>query len=182
MRVGSKLNDERVPQLVLQSKEMAMTLKISLGAAGLISLLSIGVVLADNHTNNQTAAGIKARQAQMQIQAFNLGILGAMAKGEAEYNAEAAVLAATNIVHAASIHQPQAWAPGSDNSNVEGTRALPALWQNFPDAGEKSAELLAAAEEMKTVAGNGREAIGGAMARLGGACSACHTSYRAPMN
>ncbi len=159
-----------------------MKLKISLIAAGLISSLTAGVVLADNHATNPHAWGIKARQAQMQIQAFNLSILGAMAKGEAEYNAETAVLAATNIVLAASIHQPQAWAPGSDNSAVEGTRALPALWQNFPDAGKKSAELKAAAEEMKAVAGNGREAIGGAMARLGGACNACHEAYRAPEN
>ena len=159
-----------------------MKLKKTLVAAGLISLLSAGVVLADNHANNPFAAGIKARQSQMQIHAFNIGILGAMAKGEAEYDAEAAVLAASNIVHSASIHQPQAWAPGSDNSAVEGTRALPALWQNFPDAGKKSAELLAAAEAMQAVAGNGRAAMGAAMGRLGGACRACHEAYRAPAN
>lgn len=159
-----------------------MKLKKSLVAAGLMLLLTVGVVLADNHVNNPFAAGIKARQAQMQIQAFNLGILGAMAKGEAEYDAEAAVLAANNIVLAASIHQPQAWAPGSDNSAAKETRALPALWQNFPDAGKKSAELQAAAKEMKAAAGNGQKAIGGAMARLGGACSACHKAYRAPAN
>ena len=159
-----------------------MKLKTSLVAAGVMSVLTVGVVLADNHVNNPFAAGIKARQATMQIQAFNLGILGAMAKGEAEYNADAAVLAANNIVLAASIHQPQAWAPGSDNSAVDGTKALPALWENFPDAAEKSAELLAAAEAMAAVAGDGQEAIGGAMARLGGACSACHKAYRAPSN
>lgn len=159
-----------------------MKLKLPLAAAGLMSLLTVGVVVANSQENNPFAAAVKARQAQMQIQAFNLGILGAMAKGEAEYNAEAAVLAANNIVLAASIHQPQAWAPGSDNTAVPGTRALPALWQNFPDAAEKSAELRAAAEAMKAVAGNGREAVGGAMARLGGACSACHMAYRAPAN
>lgn len=159
-----------------------MKLKKTLIAAGLTSLLTMGVVWADNHGDNPFAAGIKARQAAMQIQAFNLGILGAMAKGDAEYDAEAAVLAANNIVLAASIHQPQAWAPGSDNSAVQGTRALPALWQNFPDVAQKSADSLAAAEEMKAVAGNGQQALGGAMAKLGGACSACHKAYRAPAN
>lgn len=159
-----------------------MKLKKPLVAAGLLFSLMVGAVLADNHAKNPFAAGVKARQAQMQIQAFNLGILGAMAKGEAEYNAEAAVRAANNIVLAASIHQPQAWAPGSDNSAIEGTRALSALWENFPDASEKSAELLAAAEAMKVAAGDGKEAIGGAMARLGGACGACHKAYRAPAN
>ena len=155
-----------------------MKVKKTLAAAGLIFSLSAGVVLADNHANNPFAAGIKARQALMQVQAFNIGILGAMAKGEAEYDAEAATQAATNLVLAASIHQPQAWAPGSDNSAVEGTRALPALWQNFPDVGEKSAELLAAAEAMQAVAGNGQQAVGGAIGRLGRACGACHEDYR----
>ncbi len=159
-----------------------MKFQTSLVAVGLVSLLTVGAVLADNHVNNPFAAGIKARQAQMQIYAFNLGILGAMAKGETEYDAEAAVLAANNIVLAASVHQPQAWAPGSDNSAVSGTRALPALWQNFPDAAKKSAELMSAAEEMKAAAGNGQQAVGGAMAGLGGACSACHEAYRAPAN
>ena len=156
-----------------------MKLKLSLLAAGLITSLTAGAVLADNHAS-PFAAGIKARQAQMQLYAFNLGILGAMAKGEAEYNAEAAVLAANNIVLAASIHQPQAWAPGSDSDAVKGSRALPAIWQNFPDVGAKSAELLAAAEAMKAAAGDGQQALGGAMGRLGGACSACHKAYRAP--
>ena len=159
-----------------------MKVKKTLVAAGLISLLTAGVVLADNHADNPFAAGIKARQALMQVQAFNIGILGAMAKGEAEYDAEAAVQAATNIVHAASIHQPQAWAAGSDNSAVEGTRALPALWQNFADAVEKSAELLAAAEAMQAVAGNGQQAMGAAMGRLGRACGACHEDYRVRRN
>ena len=156
-----------------------MKLNKMLIAVGLISSLTAGAVLADNHAKSPFASGIKARQAQMQIYSFNLGILGAMAKGDSEYNAEAAVLAATNIVHAASIHQPQAWAPGSDSSAVEGARALAALWQNFPDVGANLTELKAAADAMKAVAGNGQQAIGGAMGRLGGACSACHKSYRA---
>ncbi|WP_299155107.1 cytochrome c [uncultured Tateyamaria sp.] len=151
-------------------------------AAALVSATAVGAVLADSHAKSSFAAGIKARQAHMQLYSFNLGVLGGMAKGDVEYNAEAAGLAASNIVHLASIHQPQAWAPGSDNSANEGTRALPALWQNFPDVGQKSAELFAAAEAMKAVAGDGQAAIGGAMGRLGGACSACHKAYRAPEN
>lgn len=147
-------------------------------SAGLITTITAGAVLADNHAKNPFAAGIKARQAQMQIYAFNIGILGAMAKGQSEYDADAAVLAATNIVNAASIHQPQAWMPGSDSSAVEGTRALPALWQNFPDVGAKSAELKAAAEAMQAAAGNGQQALGGAIGRLGAACGACHKAYR----
>ena len=159
-----------------------MRFKKTTAVAGLICALTVGAVYADSHGDNQFAAGIKARQALMQIQAFNLGILGNMAKGKTEYDAKAASLAAANLVHAVSIHQPQAWAPGSDNSAVKGTRALPALWQNFPDVGAKSKELAAAVEGMNAVAGNGAEAVGGAMGRLGAACGACHKAYRAPAN
>ena len=77
-----------------------MKLKISLVAAGLIGSLTMGAVFAAGHANNQFAAGIKARQAQAQIQSFNLGILGAMAKGKAKYDAKVAVQAATNLLHA----------------------------------------------------------------------------------
>ncbi len=151
-------------------------------AAGLISALAAGPAFAGSHADKRLAEGIKARQAQMQLNNFNLKILGAIAKGDVDYNAEAATFAASNIVHSASIHQPQAWLPGSDNSAVEGTRALPALWENFPDAAEKSAELLAAANAMNAVAGNGQEAVNGAFDRLVGACIACHKSYRAAGN
>ena len=157
-----------------------MKLKISLAAAGLICVLASGASLADNHGKNPHAAGIKARQALMQVQAFNLGILAAMAQGKMKYEAKAAALAATNLVKAASIHQPWAWAPGSDSSAVKGTRALPALWKNFPDAGKKSAELKAAADAMKAVAGNGVKALAGSIRRVGAACGACHKAYRVP--
>lgn len=158
-----------------------MKLKTKALAAGIVCALTAGVVFAADD-DNPFAAGIKARQAAMQLQAFNLGILGGMARGKTEYDAKAAMQAATNLHHAVSIHQPQAWAPGSDNSAVKGTRALPALWQNFPDAGAKSKELAAAVEELKAVAGNGAEAIGSAIGRVGAACGACHKAYRAPGN
>ncbi|MGP6088135.1 c-type cytochrome [Antarctobacter jejuensis] len=151
-------------------------------AAGLVIAVTTGGAIAESHASNPFAAGIKARKAQMQLYSFNLGILGAMAKGQTDYDAEAAMLAANNIVLTASIHQPQAWAPGSDNSAVEDTRALPALWENFADAGQKSADLLAAAEAMKAASGDGAEAIGAAMGQLGGACGACHKAYRAEAN
>jgi cytochrome c556 len=155
-----------------------MTLKHLIAATGVLATLSVGAAVADNQSDNPFAAEIKARQAQMQIYAFNLGILGGMAKGKTEYNADAATQAASNIVNASAIHQPQAWAMGSDNASVSGTKALPALWENFPDAGAKSAELAAAALAMQAVAGEGHAAIGGAMGRLGAACSACHKAYR----
>ena len=53
------------------------------------AILSGGTVVAQEYKNQ-----IKARQGTMWVIALNLGTLGAMAKGEAEYDAEAATTAA----------------------------------------------------------------------------------------
>ncbi|MCX8955563.1 cytochrome c, partial [Ruegeria sp. NA] len=110
----------------------------------------------------------------MQLYAFNLGTLGAMAKGEAEYDAEAATRAANNIVVVSQIDQYAMWPAGSDNVSDPSTRALPAIWENFADVGAKGQALADAAVAMQAAAGQDVEALKGAMGQLGGACSACH--------
>ena len=50
---------------------------------------------------------IKARQAMFQLYSFNIGILGAMAKGEREYDADVAREAAENLQAAANLGQSQ---------------------------------------------------------------------------
>ena len=80
-----------------------------------------GIALADGHLDK----AIKARKAQMTLYSFNLGVLGAMAKGEAEYNAEAAAGAANNLLAAAKLDGSQMWPQGSDSEAMAGkTRAL----------------------------------------------------------
>ena len=57
---------------------------------------------------------IEARQAVMRIYAFNLGLLGAMAKGEAEYDAKLATAAANNLLATTNMDNSAMWPPGSD--------------------------------------------------------------------
>jgi cytochrome c556 len=78
------------------------------------------------------------------------------------------------------IHEPPLWPAGSDNMSIEGTRAEPAIWDNFDDFLSKWDGLGAAAKEMQVAAGTGPEAIGPALGKVGGACKACHDDYRAP--
>ena len=79
-------------------------------------------------------------------------------------------------------NQMAMWPGGSDNANDPNTRALPAIWENFPDVGAKAGALVEAATAMEAAAGEGLDALRGAMGPLGGACAACHESYRAPAN
>ncbi len=125
---------------------------------------------------------VKARQGHMQLVAFNLGILGNMAKGETPYDAAAAQTAANNLVAVTSLDQSAYWAPGTDSGSIEGTRALPAIWENVSDVQRISQELVAAAGELASVAGDGQEAVGGALRAVGATCSECHKAYRVSNN
>lgn len=125
-------------------------------------------------------AAVKARQGQMQLLAFNLGILGAMAKGNMEYDATAAGAAASNLQALSKLNSMALWPAGTDEMSIENTRALPALWENGADVMAKLGDLQAAADGMATASGQGLEAVQAAMGDLGKACGSCHKAYRAP--
>jgi len=153
-----------------------MTISKLLTATVLGGAITAGAAFAAGPAEN----AIKARKAAMQLYAFNLGQLGAMAKAEAAYDAAAASAAASNLVALASLDQSALWPEGSDSLSAENTRALPDLWENLPDVMQKSQEMISAAEAMETAAGTDLAALQEAMKALGGACGACHKPYRAP--
>jgi len=149
---------------------------LALGLAG--ATLVATALVADSHADTHPA--VKARQSQMQLYAFNLGTLGAMAKGEVDYNAEAAQGAADNLVKLSSLAAGPMWAPGTDDMSLEGTRALATMWDNFPDVMAKGAAMGEAAGGMAAAAGTDLASLQAAMGPLGGACSGCHKAYRTP--
>lgn len=130
---------------------------------------------AGGHNGNPA---VKARQAHMQLYAFNLGILGGMAQGKVDYDADAASAAASNLAALTSMSLGAYFPEGTDSDSIEGTRALPALWADMPGVMAEATALAEAAAAMEIAAGNGVEAIQGAMGPLGGTCGSCHESYR----
>lgn len=149
----------------------------TLFAAGLA--VAASVAFAGGHGAGPHEAAIKARQGMMQLFAFNLGILGAMAKGDMEYDSEKAGAAAANVAALSGLHMGAAWPQGSDNASVDGTRALPAIWQNFPDVGAKLKALNEAAVTMADAAGTDVDALRATIGGVGQVCGACHKAYRA---
>lgn len=150
-------------------------------AAGLTLAAALGTTaMSDDHVDPAVAAAVKARQAQMQLYAFNLGQLGAMAKGEVEYDADAAKAAAGNLAKLSSLNGRAVWLPGSDDASIgtDMTEALPAIWAEGSDIGEKAMALASAASEMEAAAGDGLDSLRGAIGKVGGACGACHKVYR----
>lgn len=136
--------------------------------------LSAAPVLAQDFS-----AQVKARQGQFRILAINLGILGSIAKGETPYDAATAKAAADSIVAVTMINQGPLWPKGSDNMSIEGTKALPVIWDNPADLGAKWEALATAAKGLQ--AATDAAGIGAALGPVGATCKACHDANRAPM-
>ncbi len=122
---------------------------------------------------------VKARQGQFNIMAINLGILGGMAKGAVPYDAAAAKRAADSIAAVTMIDQAPLWPKGSDNMSMDGTAALPAIWDNEGDLAAKWQALGVAVQGLQ--AATDAATLGAAIGTVGGTCKACHDANRAPM-
>ena len=138
-----------------------------------------GLALAGGHGPSPADQAIKARQAKMSLYSYNLGILGGMAKGDVDYDAKSAGLAAANLAALASVYMPSAWMPGTDNVAMKGTRALPAIWESGSDVGSKAMALSAAATAMAAAAGTDLAGLRGTIGDVGKACGGCHKPFRA---
>ena len=128
---------------------------------------------ADKHPD------VKARQSLMQLYAHYLGQLGAMAKGQVEYDAEKASNAANSLNALMNVSQQAMWSPDTHSDALPGqTTALPTIWSTWPAITEKSKAALDATANMAAVAGDGLEAVQGAIGPVGASCGGCHKVYR----
>ena len=149
------------------------TLSLIAGAAA----LTLGsMAIADGHADVDPA--VKARQAHMQLYAHKLGVLGGMAQGKIDYDAATAQAAADNMVALGAINQTSYWPAGTDTDSIEGTKTLPALWDNLDNVMAINADFVAAADAMSAAAGTDLASLQAAIGALGGTCSACHREYR----
>ncbi len=134
------------------------------------------------YAQDDFSAQLKARQGQFRIMAINLGILGGMAQGKTEYNAEEAQAAADTLVAVSTIQQAPMWPAGSDDMAIDGTRAQPSIWEQNDDFLAKWGDFGTAALALQAAAAGGAEGLGPVMGQVGNACSACHDNHRAPAN
>lgn len=149
-------------------------------ASSFTALALAGAVATTAMAQDGPSAPQKARVGQMYIIAINLGVLGGMAKGEVAYDPVQAQAAANSIAAITLINQEPLWPEGSDEFSTGHGRALPEIWDKLPDFQMKWGAFAQAAAAMQAAAGQGPQAIGGAMRDLGGSCQACHKAYRKP--
>ena len=115
---------------------------------------------------------VKGRMALMGQIKDATGVLGAMAKGSAPFDASRAATAARRLATHAQVIPAAFAAPATDPK----TEALPAIWERWDDYLAKSKALETAAAAMDTDSLDGLRAGMGAVGR---ACAACHEDYRA---
>ena len=130
------------------------------------------IAFADGHSEEDPA--VTARKAHMQLYQHNIAILGGMAQERIPYDADLASIAASNLAAVAALDETTYWVEGT----AEGTKALPAIWDNMDDFMMKQDGMTQAAAAMAEVAGTDLASLQGAIRDLGGACSACHREYR----
>lgn len=152
--------------------------KLFLATAAIATLGATTAAIGESHAEKNPA--VEARQSLMHLYAFHLGPLGAMAKGEMDYDAEVASVAATNLASLAALNQMAMWPEGTDSETIEGTRALPAIWQEGSEVGKMADDLATATAALAETAGDGLDAVRAGLGPVGGACGACHKAYRAP--
>lgn len=156
-----------------------MKLHLVLAAVAAFSSMTPVITMAQD-AEDPFADAVETRHGLMLQMATDLGKMGAMAKGEAPYDAAIASKAAANLTAVASVISMEQFPAGSEVDKSADSFALPEVWANEADFVTKIAALNEATVAMQAVAGTDVEALKGGMAALGGACSGCHKVYRKP--
>lgn len=122
---------------------------------------------------------VAARQGYYKLLGANMGVFASMAKGERDYDAAAAQTAADNMVTLSKYDLGHLFMLGTSSDDVEGSRALPKIWNDFAGVQAKGGDFTKALMDMQSVAGQGKAEMAGALGALGGTCKGCHKEYRA---
>ncbi len=133
---------------------------------------------AASHVSTSDSAAVNARHAQMQLIAYNTGILGNMAKGEVEFDAAMAQSAAKNLNAAASLDRATLWIEGTEQGAVDGSRAKAEIWTDAAGFDAKFKALQDASAAVMDAAD--LDAVKAGMGPIGKACGDCHDTFRGP--
>ena len=135
------------------------------------AMLLVGITTAAFAHSGVKDPDVKARMHLMGQIGTATGVLGNMARGTLDYNAEAASQAREALIKGgnaiAEAFQTEAHDPK--------TEARPAIWENWPDFVAKAAVLEDAARAMDPGSLVG---VRTGMGAIGKSCGGCHEDYR----
>ncbi len=149
-------------------------------AIGLGIVIVATTAFAASHSETAGKNAVAARNAQMKMVSYNTGIMGDIAKGDAEFDAAMVNSAATNLNMLAKFDLASLWLEGTEQGAVEGSRAKPDIWSDNAGFVEKFANLEKASAAMMGAAD--LDAVKANMGAIGESCKGCHETYRGPEN
>ena len=123
---------------------------------------------------------IETRQGYMKIVGWEAGPLFGMAKGEIEYNADAAKKHAANLKLISQYPVAELFMKGTSNEDRPGkTRTLAKAWSDWDGFAKALGDWQAAIDGLQSKAGAGHGELAAAVGELGKSCGGCHKPYRA---
>jgi len=146
-------------------------------AVGLAAALAVAVALPLASASAQDAAkAIAYRQGIMKAQAWHIGPIAAMAKGEAPFDS-AKLQHHADALAALSMMVVEGFPEGSMADN---SKAKPEIWTDWAGFQAKDTAFMEAATALAAAAPSlTQETLGAALGPVGGACGACHNDFRA---
>ena len=142
--------------------------KIVTGALA-FAVLSSGLAYAAGHSD-----AISMRKNGMQIVGTSMGTLAGMAKGEAEFDAKAALAALKGMNYVANTFGdffPEGSADGD-------TTASPKIWEDMDGFKAAIAKFESATAAGIAGAPQSQADLGALMGSIGGNCKECHEAFR----
>ncbi len=143
-----------------------------------LALAALAAALPVAAAAQEVAPAVSARNAHMTLYSFNLGALGAMAKGEVAYDAEVAQGHADALASLAAQSEEGYWVEGTAQGEAQGSRALPAIWAQPEEFTAARAGLAEASATLAGAAGGSLEEMQAAFGPTGAACGTCHKAFR----
>lgn len=114
---------------------------------------------------------VKARMENMGALKQGMGVIGGMAKGAMDFDAEQAQAAIVALLDASGAIATKFEANETDPKS----EALPAVWENWDDFVSKADDLTFALEGMDVTS---LDSLRAGLGNIGAACGACHKQYR----
>ncbi len=116
------------------------------------------------------------RQGVMNILSWNSKAIGAMLKGDTEYDADSIKTHAADIKSTASLNIIAGF---PEDSESEDSAALADIWMDFDDFKQKLSDFQLAAGVLDQAAQSADKAkVAAAMKDLGASCKGCHKKYK----
>ncbi len=150
--------------------------KMTGAAFGLLLLAACGGGAAMVEDDSAEYQAYVYRDSVMHLAANRMGLIGGMAREEIPLDEEAFVAATAQLAALASMNLA-----GFENQTVvDASRTLPAVWENWDDFQQKNADFVEATQSLADAAATGGFAAAqGLVQGTAGTCGGCHRGYRA---